>query len=103
MCESIAFRGRSSFQWFRENLGALLVLRLLQKGMGIHQDSHSVVSFCRMSVLLRIGHWHRLKPTVRMLGGWFSKVVELVLAEMIDNAGPQGVAEDIDRRSEPVQ
>ena len=37
------------------------------------------------------------------LGGWFSKVVELVLAEMIDNAGPQGVAEDIDRRSEPVK
>ena len=37
------------------------------------------------------------------LGGWFSKVVELVLAEMIDNAGAQGVTEDIDRRSEPVK
>jgi len=42
----------SGLQWFRENLGFVKILvkpsllfRLLQKGMGIHQDSHSVVSF----------------------------------------------------------
>ena len=61
-----------------KNLGDKCVWKLIKDQMtkinlvvicqiwNCHQDSHSVVSFWRMTILLSICHWHRLKPTIRM-------------------------------------
>ena len=68
--------------------------------MRVHQNSHSPVSLHRLTAFLHLRHRDSLEAAVHVFGR-VAHFVQLVLAHVVDQAGADRVAKNVDGGSEP--
>ena len=74
-----------------------VVVVSLELSVGIDQDSHLAVS---LAVLLHVRQWDGLEAVVPTAGDNAAHIFQLVLAQVVDNAGADRVAQHVNGRSE---
>ena len=76
-----------------------LLLLCLQLGQGIDENSHFAISLAVVLLHVRQGDGLEIPAAATTVPP--THVVQFVLAQVVDNPGPDGVAQDVDGRSEP--